>query len=387
MMAPVAAVLLPATADMADQTARSRTRLALVAFAAVVFAVLANAPVASAHETTGEGIAIEVNDRRVVVTATVAFAELGYADTTGDGLIDATELADQEADVAPTLVATSRERVGLTVDGTSSIIGAGVPSIGEADDGASAHVLLVLASGPHDGDVDEVDLTWGFSSSVNDVVLTHPEGVVAGELSGDGNVDFSLDGWSSAASFFGLGIEHIRFGPDHLLFLLVLTLAVAGTSVTPGTTWRTVKLVTAFTVGHAVSLGLASFDLVSIPAGIVEPAIALSIVAAAVLAIRGNVSEARPWIAAVIGLVHGLGFASSLSSLGVATAQRATALAAFNLGIDVAQTAVVLIVIGALWVANQALADRMSLVRIPTAAFAGAIGLAWTVSRLASLQL
>ncbi len=391
---PVAAVRLPAKADMVDRTVRSRTRLALVAFAAAAFAVLANAPVASAHDTTGEGIAIEVNDRRVVVTAAVAFAELGYEDTSGDGLIDATELAEQEAEVAPTLVTTVRDRVGLTVDGEDSeLIGAGVPSIGEVgddgtdDEAASSQVIVVIASGPHDGDVAEVDLAWGFSTSVNDVVLTHPDGVVTGDLTEDGTVEFSLDGWSSAASFFGLGIEHIRFGPDHLLFLLVLTLAVAGTSVTPGTTWRTVKLVTAFTIGHAVSLGLAYFDLVYIPAGIVEPAIALSIVAAAVLAIRGNAREARPWIAAIIGLIHGLGFASSLSSLGVATAQRATALAAFNLGIDVAQTAVVLALIGGLWLVSKALADRMFLVRIPAAAFAGVVGVAWTFSRIAGLSL
>ncbi len=147
------------------------------------------------------------------------------------------------------------------------------------------------------------------------------------------------------------------------------------------------KLVTAFTIGHAASLVLAYFDLISIPAGIVEPAISMSIVAAAVLAIRGNASDARTWIAAAIGLVHGLGFASSLSSLGVATAQRATALAAFNLGIDVAQTAVVLAVIGVLWLASKALADRMWLVRVPVAAFAAAIGIAWTISRLASIQL
>ena len=108
-------------------------------------------------------------------------------------------------------------------------------------------------------------------------------------------VDFSLGTWSSATSFFDLGIEHIRFGPDHLLFLLVLTLAVAGTTVTRATTWRTVKLVTAFTVGHAVSLCLAYFDLISVPAGLVEPAISLSIVAAAVLAIRGR-AERRPTV-------------------------------------------------------------------------------------------
>ncbi len=117
----------------------------------------------------------------------------------------------------------------------------------------------------------------------------------------------------------------------------------------------------------------------------VEPAISLSIVAAAVLVLRGRSNEARPWIAGLIGLIHGLGFASSLATLGVATSQRAAALAAFNVGIDVAQTAVVLMIVAALWFASKGLVDRMAWVRIPTAALAAVIGLAWTASRLTGM--
>ena len=199
-------------------------------------------------------------------------------------------------------------------------------------------------------------------------------------------VDFSLGSWSNASSFFVLGIEHIRFGPDHLLFLLVLTLTVASSSITAGSTWRSLKLVTAFTIGHAGSLCLDYFDLIPVSAAIVEPAISLSIVAAAALAIWGRAGDARPWIAAIIGVVHGLGFASSLSSVGVATTQRAPALAAFNVGIDIAQSVVILVVLAALWLASKALANRMEWVTIPTAAFAGMIGLAWTVTRLSSFS-
>ena len=97
-----------------------------------------------------------------------------------------------------------------------------------------------------------------------------------------------------------------------MLFLAVLTFAVVGSTVSRATTRRVVTLVTAFTVGHATSLCLAYFDVVSIPAQWVEPAISLSVVAAAVLAIRGKGDTIRPWIAALVGLVHGLGFASSL---------------------------------------------------------------------------
>ena len=111
--------------------------------------------------------------------------------------------------------------------------------------------------------------------------------------------------------------------------------------------------------------------MISIPAAIVEPAISLSIVATALFAIRGGTADARPWLAGLIGLVHGLGFASNLDSLGVAASQRIAALAAFNLGIDVAQTVVVLIVIAGLWPIGRVRVDGIAWVRT-----AGATGAA-----------
>ena len=348
---------------MATTQSTPRRFAPLVALVTIVLAILAGSATASAHDATDGSTVVTIDDRRVIVGASIPFGALGYVDTSGDGLIDADELAEQEEIVAPDFVAIVRRLVDVRVDGQSlEIIGAGVQSpseVGADDNGASPYVMLAFATGPHDGDVDDVELEWGFDGPVNTFVLSSTDRAVTGQLSDDGTISFSLDNWSSTQSFFELGLDHIRFGPDHLLFLLVLTLAVAGTTVSKATTRRTVKLVTAFTIGHAVSLGLAYFDLVSVPAWLVEPAISLSIVAAAVLAIGGRASDARPWIAAVIGLVHGLGFASSLSSLGVVTSQRFVALAAFNFGIDVAQTMFVLIVIGGLWLANHLLDHRV----------------------------
>ncbi len=361
--------------------------------------VLTSASPAAAHDSTDGSIVVVIDERRVVVTAPVAFAELGYTDTSGDGLIDADELAAQEATVAPLLVDATRNLVDVFVDGDAvQIIGAGVPSISEAGSDpnaeASPYVMLLLATGPHDGDVTNVELDWEFAGPSTTVLLSHADGAVTGGLSDDGSISFSLDTWSSAVSFFKLGIEHIQFGPDHLLFLLVLTLAAAGTTVTARTAWRTVKLVTAFTLGHAVSLALAYFDVISIPSAIVEPAISLSIVAAAVLVIRDLRSRSnsdqpthtRPWLAAIIGLVHGLGFASNLGSLGVAASQRIAALAAFNLGIDIAQTVVVLLVIAALWLSGRVLAERTVWLRLAAASGAALFGIAWTASRLVELS-
>ena len=387
---PVDEMAIVVTSTQVGARPRHRRATLLVLLATLLVLLVGAAP-ASAHDSTDGSTVVTIDDRRVIVGASVAFDELGYVDTSGDGLIDANELAEQEATVAPELVATVRERVRLSVDGEPvEIIGAGVqaPSeVGANDAGVSSFVMLVLASGPHDGDVANVELEWSLDGPSNIVVLSHPDGAVTGQLGDDGSISFSLDGWSSAMSFFELGIDHIRFGPDHLLFLLVLTLAVVGTTVSRTTTRRTIELVTAFTIGHAISLGLAYFELISIPPWVVEPAISLSIVAAAVLALRGRASDARPWIAGLIGLVHGLGFASSLGSLGVVTSQRVTALAAFNFGIDIAQTAFVLLVIGALWLSTQLLDRRVVWVRSSVAAGAAVFGIAWTVSRLAEIPL
>ncbi len=376
---------------MAPTQSTPRRLAPLIALVTIVLAILAGSTTASAHDATDGSTVVTIDDRRVVVGASVPFDELGYVDTSGDGLIDADELAGQEATVAPEFVAIVRRLVDVRVDGESvEIIGAGVQSpseIGADDTGASEYVMLAFATGPHDGAVNDVEIDWGFGGPVDTFVLTSADGAVTGQLSDDGTISFSLDTLSSAQSFFELGIDHIRFGPDHLLFLLVLTLAVAGTTVSKATTRRTVKLVTAFTLGHAVSLGLAYFDLVSVPAWLVEPAISLSIVAAALMAIVGRASDARPWIAALIGLVHGLGFASSLGSLGVVTSQRFVALAAFNFGIDVAQTMFVLVVIGGLWLANRLLDQRVVWVRTAVASSAALVGVAWTVSRLAELPI
>ncbi len=145
-----------------------------------------------------------------------------------------------------------------------------------------------------------------------------------------------------------------------------------------------VQLVTAFTIGHATSLCLAYFDVVSVPAQWVEPAIALSIVAAAVLAIRRKGDTIRPWIAVLVGLVHGLGFASSLGGRGLATSDDVVALAAFNIGIDVAQTIVVLLVTATIWISGRVLAERHGWVRVAVCGGAGSPRAHWTASLLTS---
>ena len=346
-------------------------------------AVLVGAGPAAAHDSTSGAIVLDVTDQRVLGTAQVSFAQLGYRDTSGDGLIDADERQAQAARVTTGLVEVVREHVALEVDGRKvDFIGAGPAPVSERDVPATTYVEIIFATGPHDGDVSRVDLSWSFTSPTDQVVLSGPDGVVTGGLGDDSTTSISLDAATTVRSFFLTGLDHVRSGLDHMLFLVVLTFAVVGATVSRSTTKRVVKLVTAFTLGHATSLCLAYFDVVSIPAAWVEPAISLSVVAAAVLALRGRGEAVRPWIAATVGLVHGLGFASSLGGLGLATTHEVGALAAFNIGIDVAQTAVVLLVILGIWVSGRVLAERQHWVRIAVCGGAGLVGLGWTASLL-----
>ena len=142
--------------------------------------------------------------------------------------------------------------------------------------------------------------------------------------------------WGVAGTYLALGVEHILTGIDHLLFVLALLLLTRGT-------WRLVKTVTAFTVAHSVTLGLATLGIVHVPSRPVEAVIALSIVFVAaeiVQARRGRAGLAAhmPWIVAFIfGLLHGFGFAGALSEVGLPEGHVPVALLFFNLGVEAGQ--------------------------------------------------
>lgn len=145
----------------------------------------------------------------------------------------------------------------------------------------------------------------------------------------------------TAGSFLVEGGRHLVTGYDHMLFLLSLILA-AGLLVRREGTRAALRdvawVVTAFTLGHSVSLIAAALGWVALPARAVEIAIAASIVLVALGNVaRPKASVARPWLAAVFGLVHGFGFSSVLAELGLPTAHRVLALLSFNVGIEIAQ--------------------------------------------------
>jgi hydrogenase/urease accessory protein HupE len=140
-------------------------------------------------------------------------------------------------------------------------------------------------------------------------------------------------------SYLGLGVEHILLGIDHLLFVFALLLLVREPR-------PLVLAITAFTVAHSVTLGLATLGVLNVPQAPVEAVIALSIVLLAVELVRQEPAGwtlRRPWLVAfAVGLLHGLGFAGALSDVGLPASEIPLALLSFNLGVEAGQLAFVL---------------------------------------------
>jgi hydrogenase/urease accessory protein HupE len=181
-------------------------------------------------------------------------------------------------------------------------------------------------------------------------------------------------GWGS---FVAMGVEHIVGGIDHLLFLLALLALADGL-------WPTVKIVTAFTVAHSVTLSLAALGLVSVPAAIVEPLIAASIVWVAVENLVAPSGIGRRWlIAAAFGLIHGLGFASALTELDLSRAALVRALVGFNIGVELGQLAFVVVVMPPLiWASRRGRLPRLPQVLSALVAVAGSV---WLFARLVAV--
>jgi hypothetical protein len=186
-----------------------------------------------------------------------------------------------------------------------------------------------------------------------------------------------------------VGIEHIMGGYDHLLFLLALLLpapllAKEGRWAEPrpvrGTVVQLVLIVTAFTIGHSLTLVGATLGDWRLPIAPVEVAIAVSVLVSAIHAIRPLLPGREPYVALGFGLVHGLAFATLLGEAEAGAAGTAASLLGFNLGIEIVQLAIVAAVVPPLLVVARA--QWFAILRAALGGIAAAVSLAWIANRL-----
>jgi len=184
--------------------------------------------------------------------------------------------------------------------------------------------------------------------------------------SGNPTVSINLDDpdlWAAFTGTVALGADHIFIGTDHILFVLVLLLpAVMLFSLSSGwapvpsfgaALWRVLKIATAFTLAHSITLTLGGLEIVELPSKLVETIIAISIIAAAFHNLKPIFANREALIAFAFGIFHGFGFAGLLSELGVGRGQRVLSLFGFNLGVEIGQAFIILLLFPALYLLRR----------------------------------
>lgn len=195
--------------------------------------------------------------------------------------------------------------------------------------------------------------------------------------------------------YISTGVEHIWNGYDHILFLIALLLPSVLRRVQGQ--WHaishfsealrdTIKIVTAFTLAHSVTLSLAVLDIVTLPNRWVESVIAISVVLAALNNLYPLFHGRRMWVAFAFGLVHGFGFAGALSDLGLTQSAIFLPLLSFNLGVEFGQLTVVAVFLPLAYLLRDSWLYRSVVLRVGSAA-AAMLALVWFVERAALMQI
>ena len=171
--------------------------------------------------------------------------------------------------------------------------------------------------------------------------------------------------------FLRLGLAHIFLGYDHICFLIALLLV--------GRLGELVKIVTAFTVAHSLTLILAALDVVHLPTRLVESGIAATIIYVAVENIRGAPTQHRWLLTFCFGLIHGFGFANVLAEMRLPTAGLVRCLLSFNLGVELGQLAIILVALPLVALLRKSRHGRRTTIAI--SALLALFGAAWFADR------
>ena len=312
-----------------------------------------------AHKPSDSYLTVRTNESKIEIRWDLALRDLDYVlqlDRDGNGELAWGEVRQRANDITAYAAAHLAVHTG---DKPCPLAAAGPLMLDKHSDGTYA-VLSLAAECP--------DLAQGLKlrySALFDVDPTH-RGLVQWIAPGAAGAQALVFASDSAEQNLALeapsalqtlkqyvveGVWHIWIGFDHILFLLSLLLPAvlirkAGkwepAPSLKASLWEVLKVVTAFTLAHSITLSLAALGVVSLPSRLVESIIAASVVAAALNNLQGTIEKRRWVMAFVFGLIHGFGFASVLADLGLPTDALALALVGFNVGVELGQMAIVL---------------------------------------------
>ena len=192
-------------------------------------------------------------------------------------------------------------------------------------------------------------------------------------------IDIPLEIQYYPSSYLNLGISHLFDGLDHILFIFGLLFCITGFI-------NIIKTITAFTIAHSITLGLTIFDIIKLPQGTVEALIALTIVYLATEILRKEDKLKSPWIMAFcFGLLHGLGFASALMEIGFSNNNILYSLLFFNIGIELAQIALIPIPLMLIYMATKF--NNLNNLKVIASLSIGGLGFYWFIDRVIGIIL
>jgi hypothetical protein len=367
-----------------------------VALVAVCLAVLP----ARAHKPSDSYLRLEMDGPKVEGRWDIALRDLDHGfglDTDGNGDVTWGELRVRH----PELSAYALSRLSVQADGQECPPRPGAHQVVRHSDGAYAVLRFTLAcpTTPRMLDLDyqlffEHDAQHRGLASVQ--VGSHARTVVFSTSQRHQRVEVrGEEAWGRFAAIVREGVWHIWEGMDHLLFLLALLL----TSVLrrEGGDWRAlpslrpalrdvVRIVTAFTLAHSLTLSLAALEVIRLPVRLVEAGVAASVVVAALNNVRPVLRGDR-WAAAfALGLLHGFAFSETLADLGLARRHLLPVLFGFNLGVELGQLAVVAVFLPLAFLARDSVAYKRVALTWGSVAI-GVLASVWFVERAFDVRL
>ncbi len=351
----------------------------LVAFAALAV-LLGVASPASAHPVPFSYLDVQIEPDAINLTLVVhvfdAAHELGV--NPPELLLDPSVLGPQ----GDKLVALLRSRLQIAAGGRT-LTGGAWSAPEPLPDRQSIRLHARYQTGGAPGSVTVTATLFPYDRAHQTFLNFYEDGALTSQAILDGNhpqLEYftgSRQGvFAVIRKFVPAGIHHILIGPDHLLFLVGLLLL-------GGSFRRLLLVVSSFTIAHSITLSLAALNLVTPPARVIEPAIALSIVYVGVDNLMvGRGRDVRAWIAFTFGFIHGFGFANVLREMNLPSRALGWSLFSFNLGVEIGQLLVVVLVASALMALrsrNEAAGRRLALAGSLAVILMGAF---WFVQRV-----
>jgi HupE / UreJ protein len=310
---------------------------------------------AYAHKPSDSYLSLKAEPTHIQAQWDIALRDLDYAiglDSDGSGELTWGEVRAKH----PQIAAYASSRLVITANGKTCPLEVGEQMLDQHSDGTYAVIYFKVAC----SGLNSVDVNYSLLFDVDQqhkglLKVTNAKGVVSTAIFSPETAQQVLNladasRWRQFADYVVHGVWHIWIGFDHILFLISLLLPAVlvfnAHQWAPAPSFRSaaidvLKIVTAFTIAHSITLSLAALQLISLPSRWVESVIALSVVLVALNNIFPVIRRYRWLIAFVFGLIHGFGFASILADLGLRQGSLVVALVGFNLGVELGQIVIV----------------------------------------------